>query len=146
MSPIESEIGTVVEARAGSAHVRISQSSICAHCDIASSCVPTSGGTRIIEVADPLGVSVAQRVRIELSSGKLIGASLLAYMLPVAGLFCGALTGFYSPSASHEMWGGIGALAGLVIGLVVSRAAGQYFGRRGTLTPRITAVLSDDEG
>ncbi|GAB4337645.1 MAG: hypothetical protein Kow0099_11200 [Candidatus Abyssubacteria bacterium] len=145
VAPTESEVGTVIETRPGIARVQVTQSGICAHCDMASSCVPTSGGTRVIEVADPLGVSAHQKVRIELSSGRLIGASFLAYMLPIAALFCGALLGFYAPSASKEFWGGIGALMGLVVGLLVSRAAGFYFAKHGTLTPTITAVVPDDE-
>jgi sigma-E factor negative regulatory protein RseC len=147
MSRMESEIGTVVETGVGRARVEVSQSGICAHCEMASSCVPTSGGKRTIEVLDPVGVSANQRVRIELGSGSLIGASFIGYILPLLGLFAGAAIGFYSAlPALKERWGGLGAVAGLAAGLLASRLTGQYFGRRGKLTPTITAVLTDEGG
>ncbi len=147
MSRMESEVGTVIEAGAGRARVEVSQSGICEHCDMASSCVPTSGGNRKIEVLDPLGVSVNQRVRVELGSGSLIGASFLGYILPLLGLFAGVVVGFYSAGPGlRELWGGLGAVAGLAVGLLVSRLTGQYFGRRGKLTPTITAVVTDEGG
>lgn len=147
MSRVESEIGRVVETGVGRARVEITQSSICAHCEIASSCVPTSGGKRLIEVVDPLGVSVHERVRIELSSGKLLAASFLAYILPVITLFAGAIAAFaLSRPGAQELWGGIGALAGLAVGVIISRGIGQRLGKRGSLTPVITAVVPTDEG
>jgi positive regulator of sigma E activity len=147
MSRVESEIGKVVEAGAGRARVEITQSSICAHCEIASSCVPTSGGMRIIEVVDPLGVSVHERVRIELSSGKLLAASFVAYILPVTTLLAGAIAAFVlSKPGAQELWSGVGALAGLAAGVIISRAVGQRLGKRGSLTPVITAVVPADEG
>ena len=142
---MEAEIGRVVEVCAGSARVEVSQSSFCAHCEAASSCVPGSGGKRIIEVLDPLGVTVDQRVRIELSSGKLLWASFLAYLVPLLFLFAGAVLGFYSArSTMRELWGGLGAIAGLAAGLLVSRLLGQYLGRRGKLAPIITAVVAGE--
>lgn len=147
MSRMESEIGTVIEAGVGRARVEVSQSGICAHCDMASSCVPTSGGNRTVEVLDPLGVSINQRVRIELGSGSLIGASFLGYILPLLGLLAGAIVGFYSAGPGvQELWGGVGAAAGLVAGLLASRLTAQYFGKRGKLTPTITAIVPDEGG
>ena len=145
MSDIQTETGKVIEVHAGRARVEVSQSGMCSHCEMASSCIPGGGGSRIIEVADPIGVSTDQRVRIELSGGKLIGASFLAYLLPLFGLFAGAIVGFYSAgSARADLWGTIGAIAGLTAGLLISRLLGQYFGRSGKLTPTITAVVIDE--
>ncbi len=143
------EIGKVIEVGAGRARVEVSQSGICAHCELAGSCVPTSGGTRIIDVADPLGVSVNQRVRIELSEGELLGASFLAYAPPLAGLFAGAIIGFMAATAdSKELWGGLGAAAGLAVGLYLSRLTANSFSRKGKLTPTIAGIVankSDEE-
>lgn len=139
------EIGKVIEAGAGRARVEVSQSGICAHCELAGSCVPTSGGTRIIDVADPLGVSVNQRVRIELSEGELLGASFLAYAPPLAGLFAGAVIGFMAAGPdSKEMWGGLGAAGGLAAGLYLSRLTANSFSRKGKLTPTIAGVVTDN--
>lgn len=145
MSDIQTETGKVIEVHAGRARVEVSQSGMCSHCEMASSCIPGAGGSRIIEVADPIGVSTDQQVRIELSGRELIGASFLAYLLPLFGLFAGAIIGFYSVGSSRaDLWGTIGAVVGLTAGLLISRLLGQYFGRSGKLTPTITSVVVDD--
>lgn len=140
---METEVGKVIGTRPGRARVEVMQSSVCSHCEAASSCVHGTGGARIIEVDDPLGVSIDQRVRIELSSGGLIGASFLAYIVPLITLFLGTLAGFHFGGRAVELWSGLGALAGLAAGLVVSRVAGTRFGKK--LTPAITGVVADPE-
>ena len=73
-------------------------------------------------------------------------ASLLAHMVPLAGLFAGALTGFYSAArSSAELWGGIGSAAGLAVGFLVSRLLGERMASLGKLTPTITAVVADKD-
>jgi positive regulator of sigma E activity len=118
---------------------------MCTHCGVEKNCVPAFGAKRIIEVADPLGVSMNQCVRIELSGGELVWASLLAYIVPLTTFFAGAIAGFYgSGSSTGDLRGGIGAVAGLAVGLVVSRWLGQFFGKRGKLTPTITAIVPSE--
>jgi sigma-E factor negative regulatory protein RseC len=142
---METEVGKVVATRPGRARVEVKPSSLCGHCQMASSCGQESSGGRVIEAADPLGVSVDQRVRIEMSSGGLIGASLLAYIVPLITLFAGVLLGYnLANGARPEIWSGLGALAGLILGVVISRLAADWLGRRGKLTPTITAVVEGD--
>ncbi|MBI5114974.1 SoxR reducing system RseC family protein [Candidatus Poribacteria bacterium] len=148
---METEIGRVVEARDGRARIEVSRSSMCAHCSAtkngaSASCVPAFGARRIIEVADPLGVSVNQCVRIELSGGELVWASLLAYIVPLTTFFAGAIVGLYgSESFRGDLWGGIGAVAGLAVGFTVSRWLGRFFGKQGKLTPTITAIVPSED-
>ena len=147
MQRTEVEIGKVLEVGGGRAKVEVSPSGMCSHCELASSCVPASGGTRIIEVADPLGVSAGQRVRIELGSGKFLLASFMAYILPLLVLFTGAAVGFYSaPDGSAELRGAIGALVGLAAGLQLSRVLARRLSGGGKLTPEITGVLPNENG
>ncbi len=147
MTPVETEIGTVLETRAGRARVEVSPGGMCSQCELASSCLPASDGGRIIEVADPIGVAPGLRVRIELTGGKIVAASFLAYVVPLAGLVAGALIGFYAAApASTELWGGIGAAAGLTAGFLVSRTLGQRLANRGRLTPIITGVIAQENG
>jgi positive regulator of sigma E activity len=142
---MESEIGKVIATRSGHARVEVSQSGMCSHCEMHSSCAMGAGGARIIEVNDPLGVSVDQHVRIELTSSGLVGASFLAYMVPLFGMLIGVILGFYVPESRNELWGGLGALLGLAIGVLASRLMGEWFGRQGKLTPTITAVVTDEK-
>ncbi len=140
---MESEIGKVVSTGPGVARVQVTQSGICNHCELESSCMHDTGGKRVIEARDPLGVSVDQHVKIELGGGELVAASFLAYMVPLATLFVGALLGFHLARGSRpELWTGLGALGGLGIGVVVSRMAGDWFGRRGKMVPIITEVVA----
>ena len=146
MDRTETEIGKVLQAGEGRARVEVSPSAMCAHCDMTSTCVPASSGNRIIEVDDPLGVSAGQRVHIELGSGSMVLASFLAYIVPLLGLFAGAVIGFYLfHSTSEELGGVLGAAAGLAAGLLLSRALGNRFAGRGTLTPTITAVATEKD-
>ena len=146
MQRTEIETGKVLEVGRGQAKVEVSPSGMCSHCELASTCVPASGGTRIIEVADPLGVSVGQRVRIELGSGKFLLASFTAYILPLLVLFSVAAVGFYSaPEGSAETRGAIGALVGLAAGLQLSRVLARRLSGGGKLTPEITGVLPDED-
>jgi len=146
MERIETEIGKVLEAGMGRAKVEVSPSGLCSGCELASSCIPAASGNRIIEVDDPVGVKSGQRVRIELGSGKFLMASFLAYIVPLAVLFAGAIVGFYSaPEGSHELRGTIGAVMGLAAGLLLSRSLGRRLADRGQLTPVIVGVVSEDE-
>lgn len=146
MAHTETEIGKVLEAGAGCAKVEVSPSGLCSHCELASTCIPASSGNRIIEVADPVGVSPGQRVRIELGSGKFLLASFLAYIFPLLFLFAGTIIGFYSaPKGSSELWGAVGALIGLAAGLLLSRVSAKRLADRGKLTPVITGVADEDD-
>ncbi len=143
----EIETGKVLEVGGGRAKIEVSPSGMCSHCELASTCVPASGGTRIIEVADPLGVSIGQRVRIELGSGTFLLASFMAYILPLLVLFVGAATGFYyAPDGSAELYGALGAIVGLAAGLQLSRVLARRLSAGDKLTPEITGILpSEDE-
>lgn len=145
-SLMECEIGKVVATRSGRAKVEVRQSSICSHCELSSSCVYGTGGTRVVEVRDPLGVSAGQMVKIEFTGRGIVGASFLAYILPLLTLFGGAAVGFYLVGGSpSELWAGLGAAIGLAVGLIMSRLAGESLGRRGRLTPAITAIVISED-
>jgi sigma-E factor negative regulatory protein RseC len=145
MKNMETEIGTVIETHSGRARVEVSQSGLCEHCEMSSSCMSGVGTSRTIDVADPVGVSTGQRVRIELGSRELIGASLLAYLVPLIGMFIGAFLGFYLVDpASRELWAGVGAIIGLAGGFMISRIAAAGAAMRGKLTPVITAIVPDE--
>lgn len=59
-------------------------------------------------------------VEIELESGKLPRASLLAYGIPLAGLLIGLLSGcFLRESETRELWQAALGLAGTVAGFAV---------------------------
>jgi sigma-E factor negative regulatory protein RseC len=148
MGRVETEIGKVIDTEAGRARVEVSPSSLCADCEMAAGCIPASGGKRVIEVADPIGVSVGQNVQVELGSASLVLASFLAYIIPILCLLTGVLIGVYAGgSAISEMWLGIGALVGLLGGLLVSRVISQRLRAHGKLTPIITTIIAtNNEG
>jgi len=145
MQRTETEIGKVLEAGNGRARVEVSPTGMCSHCELESTCLPASSGNRIIEVADPLGVSPGRKVRIELSSGSFLLASFLAYILPLFGLLAAAITGYYSsPEESSELYASVGAIIGLVGGLLLSRMLAGRLADSGKITPTITGVVSEE--
>ena len=86
--------GTVISVSDTYATVRICKSSACSHnCSECSACSNPSFETK---VSNPVGASVGDRVLIEGSTGKVLGVSLIVYMLPVflmiaASVVCDAL-------------------------------------------------------
>lgn len=71
-------------------------------------------------VGDLVGLSVSERV--------LAGAALVVYVLPLLGLFAGALWGAHW-TAGREVGAIVGGLAGFALTLVVVRRFGQSNGR-----------------
>ncbi len=143
MRMMETEIGKVLYVQDGRARVEVSPAGHCAQCEMANSCIPGAQGTRVIEVADPVGVSVGQEVHIELSGDKLVLASFLAYIIPLLGLCVGVFIGFAAAGDSQaEFWSGVGGCIGLIVGLLISRMAGQSLKSRGQLTPTIAGIAT----
>ena len=146
MGRVETEIGIVVETQTGRARVEVSASGLCAHCEMAGTCIPAAEGKRVIEVADPVGVSIGQEVRIEMGSGSLVLASFLAYIIPILCLIAGLLIGVSAGGNSvSEIWLGIGAFVGLVVGLFLSRIIARSLRDRGKLTPVITTIITHND-
>lgn len=125
--------GTVIRSSAQGPWVRIEdQAGGCGRCD-------EPGGCRSIQLTQAFGgpsrefllpsgvpVQVGDRVLVKVADGVPGAAALLAYGLPLLGLFAGALGGmglapFAEPDANVLVGGGLGLALGWRIGRGLSR-------------------------
>lgn len=126
------------------ARVRLVAGEHCEGCPASSVCRPDQGDRRIMEVADPVGVAVGDRVRVCVPGGAVLRASFLVYGLPLLLLLLGVWLGtlIWSPAvALRDLWSFLlgAALAGAAVPFV-KRTVQQTEAAGGPLlAARITA-------
>ena len=139
------ERARVVAVGPGSAWVESTRRSACGSCHASSGCgtavVAKLFGDKVnrLQVADPLGVQVGDRVVIGIADGTLTCASLLAYVLPLLALMIVALLA--QSAGASEGGSALFGIVGLCVGLwVTGRLTGGAAGReryRPTLLRRV---------
>lgn len=83
--------------------VSIQRSSSCKACAARGACLTLGSNERSVEVRDPVGVSNGDQVQIGIAPARVIWASTIAYLLPVAAMIGGALLGHeLAPEAVEE--------------------------------------------
>ena len=89
------EIGTVLELKGKhKALVMCKKSSLCENCATSGHCVMNDDDkTRLIEVQNPLGAMVGERVRIATTTKSFLQSSFLLYIVPLIALVIGAVVG-----------------------------------------------------
>lgn len=89
----EDEFGYVVAVKERIASVEMDDAEACEACSARARCFRSGDGKRMIEVQDPVGVALNQRVRIRWDERGRFKATMIVYALPLAGLVLGALGG-----------------------------------------------------
>lgn len=139
------EEGLVRSLQGGLAMVESVQSEACASCGAKGACHALGGEKiRIVTALNEAGAQVGDRVMLSMPRKAVLGASFLAYMVPVLGLILGAALG----DGLAPNWGwdaqtgavvlGLGGLAvsWLLVSLIAKRLA-----RKSNFTVRIVRVL-----
>jgi len=139
------EIGKVVEIAKGNTVVVVSRTAACAGCASKNAChvFGTNKEARII-VSNDIGAKVDDTVEIGVAEGRLVAASFIVYILPIAALFIGAGLGTWIAGRIGIEIGGISALMGLLflgIGFVVIRLMDPYLNKKDAMRPRIIRVV-----
>jgi len=127
--------------RPAQVRVRLVVSDHCEGCSASSLCKPDGGDRRELEVIDPLGVAVGDRVQVAVPGGAVLKASLLVYGLPLVFLLAGAVGGarlFAADEPLRDLWSfligiGVAAAALPLVRLLVRRteaASGQLLAAR----------------
>jgi len=76
------------------AQIRLQASEHCEGCAAKSLCRPQGEDRRLMDVLDPVGVAVGDRVRVAVPGGQILGLSMLVYGLPLVMLLAGVFLGF----------------------------------------------------
>lgn len=129
--------GVVIRVGEEGSYVETSRASACGSCSSKQACGTTSlsrllgSKTSAFKVLNPIGARTGERVIIGLEGAALLKSSVLAYLLPLALMFAGAMTGSLLASAdmkdAYSAWGaGVGLMFGFVaLKLVTARAGNQ---------------------
>jgi len=104
----------------GLATVRLMPGNHCEGCPANSVCKPGGDDRRLMDVHDPLGVAVGDRVRVAVSGNSVLTASFLVYGLPLLLLLAGVGLGtlIWSPgNPLRDLWSFLlgAALAGFAL-------------------------------
>ena len=89
---------------------------------------------RRFELPGDLGLRVGERVVVGVRDDTLVKGAMTAYGIPLLTIMAGGITG--------QEWGGtdgmaaLGALGGLIVGLLIARVLANSLSARGILTPR----------
>ena len=85
------------------ARVRLLAGDHCEGCPASVICKPESGDKRLMDVIDPVGVAVGDRVRVMVPGGAVLKASFLVYGLPLLLMLAGVWLGTRIWSAENGM-------------------------------------------
>lgn len=131
-------IGTVVAVEESIAVIRFARSSMCAHC---GACLTAGEHEMETRVPNSLHAEIGDRVSVALSGKKIAGASLIAYLIPLAALLLGVVIGsVFSDIAA--ILGGLGCCA---IAYWILRLLDRRFARMQSFQPRMIAIVSEKE-
>lgn len=134
----DGHVGRVVALEADTAVVRFQRSSMCAHC---GACLTFGDKEMECRVKNELNASVGDRVRVELSGRKIVGASLIAYCIPLAALLFGVLVG----SRFSDLMSIILGLVCCGTGYLLLRVLDRRFQRVQSFRPHMITILTDEE-
>ncbi len=129
-------MGVVVALSGQEATLNFSRSKMCAHC---GACL--SAGPQQMEMTLPntLGAKIGDTVSVELGGRQVAGASMIAYLIPLALL----LLGVWAGSRFSEIAAVCCGLGGWALSFVVLRVIDRRLKRRNSFQPVMREILSD---
>lgn len=127
----------------GDALIRVYQKSACAH-DCAE-CAGICGAKRSITVQarNPLGARVGNQVTVETSTGGIVKAAALVYLLPLGALLFGCILG--KCLGFSETGQALAGLFGLLVGCGGAVAVNRFIRRDRPLEYTIIQVDKEEE-
>ena len=130
------QTGIVEECTDGMAKVKITRSSSCG--DSCASCGMCPGKETIIEVRNDCGAAKGDTVLLNMSSGKVLNAAFLAYIVPVILLVLGCVAGDYIFKNEN-----MGILSGFAL-MIVSFIAIHLFDKKlkSRYSPTIAGIVT----
>jgi positive regulator of sigma E activity len=132
--------GVVQEVVQGNARVAVGGGEGCGTCNARESCMSITGKRpeeKIVTVENSLQASVGDAVEIELPVSVTISVIALTFLLPVFLLIVGYL--IMMPGGSTQ--GAMGAVGGLMAGMVISLVANRKLGKKESHRMIMTAIV-----
>lgn len=147
---MDGEIGEVTGTSPGKAMVKLTRSDACGACPIANVCAPDHDG-QSLEVLDPIGVCIGQRVVVFIKPSVSVFASVMVFIVPVVFLLGGIVFGDiiadrFFPDVEKSFVVVSSAFAFLGLSFLVHYLLNPFFQRKRMLIPRITEVVTGDVG
>lgn len=138
------ERGTVKTVSAdGAVDVRVSGGSACASCS--ACCHVDRDGVTIEGALNDLGAKVGDEVEVEIPEGADTRAGIIVFIAPAVGLLAGYLAGYLVAlplGVTPDLGGAVGAVAAIVVALLVLRARGRQALSGDRYRPRVRAIIA----
>lgn len=136
------EKGTVTRVSTRTAWVKTTRSSACESCSARGYCHTLGGNLEEmeVEVLNPLGARVGDRVILDLKGSSLVKMAFMLYVFPVLCMLAGALVGQRYSSADSLLPIGTGAAA-FCLAFVFVRFQSNRMACNPDYRPRISRIL-----
>ncbi|MDA8139898.1 MAG: SoxR reducing system RseC family protein [Desulfobacteraceae bacterium] len=146
---IEQGIVIRMDARALTAWVQTTRSSVCESCASRESCNPGGNGkNHEVEAINSIGAKVGDHIQIAISSSSLLKAMFMLYIFPILGMLGGGIAGnALAPGfqMNPSVLAAIMALVCFAIAMIIMRFIGQRLGQREAYRPKIIRILGRQE-
>ena len=125
--------------------VTVERAEACGRCEARGACKVLGGEKKdlVLEVDNAVGAGVGDRVRLSIEEAAVVTASTVLYLVPALGIILGAAVGYLLAGrlgTGPDDTAVIGALAGLVLGLLASWLIGRRLSRGTRFVPVLTEV------
>ena len=138
MEELDGHVGLVVGITGNMAQIRFLRGKQCANC---GACLTAGENEMEIALENSLGAKIGDRVVIDLSTRRVVQASLLAYAVPLAFLIAGVFLG----SLVSEWFGLLLGVASCGIAYGILRIVDQQNRKKHSFQPRMERILTDGE-
>jgi len=135
------ETGKVIKTEGGRAEVEVAVRGECEHCAARGMCNWTGQNTSSVIAVNQAGAVVGDCVILR--TGHAGRSYLIVFGIPALGMVVGVLVG--GLLLKQDLWSGILAGVGLVLGLGVIKLIDLAAGRSGKTLPVIVRVIGPDE-
>jgi len=139
------EEGIVIKLENRTAWVKTTRSSACKSCASKGSCHTEGQGREMeVEVTNPVGAKIGDRIVLYFETSSLLKAAFLLYLFPVLCMLAGAALGHWL-SLKYQFNPSLGSAAGgflcLVLSFMMVKLRGDRMAHKDSYKPRIIRIL-----
>lgn len=125
--------------------VKTEHTGACESCTSRGACHVMGGGKEMeVEVLNPVGACVGDRVVLKMDTSPLLKATFLIYLLPILMLMAGATAGEWISRSFSVNSSGLAVALGfgsLAAGLVLVNMVGRRLSQQNAYRPRIVRII-----